>query len=74
VLDALAERHGDRVQIAKVDVGENPALATRFSVQAVPTLILFSGGEPVERVTGLVGPPELEQMIRKHAAGATTGN
>jgi thioredoxin len=70
VLEALAEKRPDDVRIGKVDVGKEPALAARFGIQAVPTLILFRNGEAVEVRTGLVGPPELETMIEKHAAGA----
>ena len=70
VLDAMAERYAGRVEIVKVDVGDHPELATRFSVQAVPTLILFRDGQPVETRVGLVGPPELEAMFEEHATGS----
>ncbi len=43
----------DQVQLIKVDVDVLPELAMSFQVMSVPTLILFSDGAPVERLTGL---------------------
>lgn len=48
---AVAERHG-KVELAKIDVDAEQALAAQFGVQSIPTVAVFSGGKPV---TGFVG-------------------
>ena len=65
VLDALAARYQGRIQVAKVNVDENPLLATRYSVRSIPTLGLFRDGELVDQVVGAVPPQQLEQMVER---------
>ncbi len=45
ILEDLAEEHADRVEFAKLNIDENPLVASRFGVLAIPTAILFEGGE-----------------------------
>ncbi len=52
--------------VAKVDVDANQDLAAQFQVQGVPTLMVFSGGELAERMTGARQKPELEGLIQQH--------
>jgi thioredoxin 1 len=51
-LDVLAEEYAGRVLIAKLDIDANPLTAGLFAVLAVPTLILFRGGEALTRING----------------------
>ena len=62
VLENIAEEHGDKLKITKLDVDENPDTAQRFGVMSIPTMILFKGGQPVER---LVGYMPKEQLLRR---------
>jgi thioredoxin 1 len=50
----------------KVDVERETKLAMEHQVRSIPTLILFKGGEPVERVTGLLSKEQLKSLISKH--------
>lgn len=54
---------GDKVQIVKIDVDKNQALAADLQVQGVPTLMLFRKGELIWRRSGVVSKPELVRMI-----------
>ena len=45
MLDEIAESHGDRVTIAKVDIMANPSTPTKYNVRGIPTLLLFKDGE-----------------------------
>ena len=45
IVDALADQYAGAVQFMKVNVDDNPQAAQRYGVQAIPTLILFRGGE-----------------------------
>jgi thioredoxin 1 len=63
ILDRLAETLGGRVSIAKVDIDESPALAERFAIRSVPTLLLFQNGHLVDRVVGLLPRNKIEQLL-----------
>ncbi len=52
VLAALAEDYVGRVRFVAVDVDDEPALAERFGVRAMPTLVVLRGGREVGRVVG----------------------
>jgi thioredoxin 1 len=52
VLAALEEEHAGRLRVARVDVDQNPDAAARYGVLALPTTILFAGGEARSTVVG----------------------
>jgi len=52
ILEEIADEQGDALKIAKLNVDEAGAVAQRFEVMSIPTLILFKDGEPVKRVVG----------------------
>lgn len=63
VLDLVAEHFGSALTVVKVDVDANPALAQRFDVMSIPTLILFKDGVMVWRTVGAAGAPHLIQEL-----------
>jgi thioredoxin 1 len=65
VLESLESEHGERVTFAKVNIDQNPSAASRFGVLAIPTVILFEGGEPKETVLGARPRSHYEQALRK---------
>ncbi|MEI7833687.1 MAG: thioredoxin [bacterium] len=52
VLEAVSAQLGTAVKMVKVNVDDNQALAGQFGVQSIPTLILFKGGQQVDRIVG----------------------
>ncbi|MEQ8717856.1 MAG: thioredoxin [Acidimicrobiales bacterium] len=52
ILEELAAENGDKIQIAKINVDEAPDVARRFEVMSIPTLIVFSDGQPAKRIVG----------------------
>ena len=48
ILDELTETLAGKVKIVKLDVETNPATVTTYNVRAMPTLMVFKGGEPVD--------------------------
>jgi thioredoxin 1 len=52
VIDEIAQEHGDTVTVGKVNVDENPAIAQKFGIMSIPTIILFKDGEPAKKVIG----------------------
>jgi len=53
VVEEIATEQEGKALVAKVDVGANMDLARRFGIKAIPTLIIFKNGEPVEVFRGL---------------------
>lgn len=53
ILDQIATDHADRLQVVKVDVDADQHLASLHGVRALPTLMLFRGGRPVQQLVGL---------------------
>jgi thioredoxin 1 len=59
VLDEIAKEQGSAIKIVKVDVDNNPALASRFNVRNIPTLLFFKGGEVKDNIVGLTSKADL---------------
>jgi thioredoxin 1 len=59
VLEEIATEKAGQLTVAKLDVDANPETAREFQVVSIPTMILFSGGEPVKRIVGAKGKAAL---------------
>lgn len=66
ILEELALEISDVATITKVDVDDHGAIAARFGVRSIPTLILFSDGEVVERYVGVQQKATLRAAIEKY--------
>ena len=65
VVEELAGEFEGKLQVAKMNVDDNPATPGKFGIRAIPTLILFKGGEVVDQITGAVGKAQLTELINK---------
>lgn len=54
VLDELATDMGEKIRVAKVNVDENRAIAQKYNVMTLPTMMLFKNGQQVEKLTGFM--------------------
>jgi thioredoxin 1 len=52
VLEEIAAEHGDKIDVVKLNVDDNPTIAQRYSILAIPTLNVFKGGEVVKQIKG----------------------
>ncbi len=68
VVDQIAREQGDKLKVMKLDVDENQNTAMTYGVMSIPTLILFKGGQPVERIVGFRPKGDLEKKILPHLA------
>lgn len=70
VIEKLAGQLGDRITFVKLNTDENPSLAGQYGVSGIPCLILFKGGQPVDRIVGFVPEAHIRSMLEKHLAAA----
>ena len=68
ILDELANDMAGRVKFAKLNMDENSSTAARFNVSSIPTLLVFQGGQLVDRIVGLVPKAELAARLHRHTA------
>lgn len=66
LLEESAREYADRLVIARLNVDENPAMATRYSVRSIPTLMLFKDGRPVATHVGTLSRGRLQAFIDAH--------
>ena len=52
ILEAIAEEHGDKLNIVKLNVDQNPQITQKYNILNIPTLGVFSGGEVVKELVG----------------------
>ena len=65
VIEELAEEYQGRLKVCKLNVDENPVTPGKYGIRAIPTLIFFKGGQPVESITGAVAKSTIEAVIAK---------
>ena len=62
-LEKLAREKAGAVVLAKLNTDEVPAVAARYGIQSIPTLVLFRGGREAKRVSGAMRAPAIEQAL-----------
>ena len=65
-VEELATEYRGRLKVVKVDVDENMEISANYGVQSIPTLILFKGGQPVERLVGAYPKPAILSKLQRH--------
>jgi thioredoxin 1 len=63
VIDALSVEFADRAQVGKLNIDENPEIASRYYIQAIPALLFFQNGEVVDRVVGVAPQTVLSEKL-----------
>ena len=65
VLDELARELAGRVRVAKLNVDENPVMASRFGVRSIPTLLVLKDGREVDRIVGVRPKAEIARRLER---------
>ncbi|MTK53034.1 thioredoxin [Paludibacter sp.] len=66
ILQQLAAEQGDNVKIIKIDVDQNPAIADRYQIRSVPTLMIFKNGEIKHKQPGVHSKQQLDSLIQQY--------
>lgn len=63
VLAELEQEYDGKIQVAKVNVDENNALAVKYGISAIPTLLIFKDGKAVKQLIGLRSKKDLKTLL-----------
>jgi thioredoxin-like negative regulator of GroEL len=69
LLGQLAQAFAERLRVIQVNIAADPELAARFKIRAVPTLLIFTKGVPVEFIVGTVPPRFVFETVDKTLSG-----
>ena len=68
ILEKLSAEYAGQARVAKVDVDQNPATATKFGIMSIPTLLLFKDGKVMDQIVGAQSKDAIASMIKRHLA------
>lgn len=63
IVEELAAEYEGNVKIGKLNVDEHQAIAAKYGVMSIPTLLVFKNGQPVERIVGFAPKKDLKAKI-----------
>jgi len=63
VIEELAREYDGKVSFAKVNVEDNSTIAAKYGIAAIPTMLIFKGGEPSQQLVGLKPKKELKKVL-----------
>jgi thioredoxin 1 len=63
VLDKIAEERGEELRLVKVNIDEEPALAQKYGIVSIPTIVLFKDGEPAAAAIGAQPKTAIERSL-----------
>ncbi|MDA7978791.1 MAG: thioredoxin [Pirellulales bacterium] len=63
LVDEIAKEQAD-IKVGKMNIDESPKSSQNYGVTAIPTLMIFKGGEVVEKFTGIQSKQRLEQALQ----------
>jgi len=66
VVEELAKEYDGKAVIGKVNVDDNPQVASQFGIRSIPTILFFKGGKLVDKQVGVVPRSVLEQKLKSH--------
>jgi thioredoxin 1 len=66
IVKELAAKYDGKVMFAKVDVDANPAKMMSFGIMGIPTMLIFKGGQLVDRIVGAYPKAHIEGTIQKY--------
>jgi thioredoxin 1 len=63
IVEELAEEYDGKISVGKVDVDNNPRVASRYGIMSIPSLIVFKDGKPVTNIVGFRPKEQLKQTL-----------
>jgi thioredoxin 1 len=66
IVEELAKEYAGKVVFGKLNTDENPTIAARYGISAIPTLIFFKNGKPVDQLVGAMPKSELKRWVQRN--------
>jgi thioredoxin 1 len=66
ILEELAGELGDKIKICKVNVDENDSISAEYGIRAIPTMLVFKGGQMAEQIVGMLPKDALKTKLESH--------
>jgi thioredoxin 1 len=66
IVEELAGEYEGKAKIGKLDVDNNPNVAMKYGIRSIPTLLVFKGGEVVDRIVGAVPKQAIVEKLTPH--------
>ena len=63
IIEELARDYEGKISFAKVNVEDNSAIAAKYGIAAIPTMLVFKNGEPAQQIVGLKSKKDLKKML-----------
>jgi len=65
-IDTVATEYSGKVRVGKLNTDDNPETATSYGISAIPTVLLFKGGQIVDKFVGVVTKDKLSNSLSTH--------
>lgn len=65
-IEKIAEDYGGKIKVVKLNTDQNRVISQRYNIQSIPTMIIFEGGQPAQRISG-ANPVALRKMVERYA-------
>ena len=65
VIEEISKDYEGKVKFLKCNVDDNPATPGNFGIRAIPTLLIFKGGEKLDQIVGMVDKAKIEESLKK---------
>jgi len=65
ILEKIAQEKEGKVKVAKVNIDENPGLASNYNVMSIPTMLIFKNGQLLEGFVGALPKPAIEKKLAR---------
>jgi len=67
IIEELSKEFSEeKIKIRKLNVDDNPNTASKYSIMAIPTVLLFKNGQPVEQIVGVRSKKDYTEIINKY--------
>jgi thioredoxin 1 len=65
IVEELATDYGSKLKVVKCNIDDNPKVPGKYGIRAIPTLIIFKGGNVGEQITGAIAKSQITAVINK---------
>jgi len=64
-VEEIANENAEAIKVGKLNVDSNPAIASKYGIRSIPTLLLFKGGQVAEKIVGAISKDTIQEFVNK---------